>query len=71
MKALKIEANKGGKRYAIVAHPAGGFAVYAECSNYAGHVRGGIAKTWRVCEKGIELEAAEALFTRKLKGKSK
>lgn len=64
-KAIKIQADKNGKRYAICAHRDGGFAVYVECSNYAGHVRGGIAKTWRLAEKGLDLVAAETLLARR------
>jgi hypothetical protein len=70
MKALKIAANKAGKRYALVPQN-GTFGVYAECSNYAAHVLGGVAKTWRYCEKGMPREAAEALFARKLAGKKR
>lgn len=70
MKALKIEANKAGKRYALVS--AGDtFGVYAECFNYAGHCKGGFAVTWRVCEKRLPREAAEALMARKVAGKQK
>jgi hypothetical protein len=68
MKALKIAANKAGKRYAIVRKDDCTFTVYAECSNYAAHVRGGIEKTWRYVEKSLTLEAAEALFIRKIAG---
>lgn len=71
MKALKIEANKAGKRYAIVPVPGGTFTVYAECSNYDRNAPGGIAKTWRYCDKGLTLEAAETLFARKIAGKQR
>lgn len=71
MKALKIEANKAGKRYALVPVPGGTFTVYAECKNYASHVRGGIATEWRYCEKGLTREAADALFARKIAGKQR
>lgn len=70
MKALKIETNKAGKRFALVADGAT-FAVYAECFNYAGHCKGGFAVTWRYCEKGLTREAAEALLARKAAGKQK
>jgi hypothetical protein len=70
MKAIKIEANKAGKRYALVARD-GTFSVWAECRNYAGHLPGGIAVTWRYCEKGLTREAADALFSRKVAGKKR
>lgn len=67
MKALKIEANKAGKRYALVPD-ADTFGVYAECTNYSA---GRYLKTWRYCEKGLARDAADALFVRKLAGKSR
>ena len=70
MKAVKIGTNKAECRFAIVATE-GAFAVYRECCNYAAHVRGGIAKSWRYVEKGMTIEAAEALFARKIAGKQK
>lgn len=70
MKAIKIEANKAGTRYAMV-RDGEKFAVYKECSNYAAHVRGGIAKSWRYVEKALELAAAEAMMARKVSGKAK
>jgi hypothetical protein len=70
MKALKIAANKADCRFAIVALD-NGFAVYRECLNYASHVRGGIAKTWRYVEKGLTIDDAEILFSRKIAGKQK
>ena len=70
MKAIKIEANKAGTRYAMV-RDGEKFAVYKECSNYAAHVRGGIANTWRYVEKSLERDAADALMARKVAGKTK
>lgn len=70
MKAIKIGTNKAGCRFAIV-QSGDTFAVYRECQNYAAHVRGGIAKTWRYVERGLALAAAEALFARKVEGKQK
>ena len=70
MKALKIEANKAGKRYAIV-RAGESFTVYAECSNYSRSAPGGVAKAWRYCEKGLTREATESLFARKIAGKQK
>ena len=70
MKALNIQANKSGKRYALVQN-GDTYGVYAECSNYSRHVRGGIEKTWRYCEKGLNKDTAIALMTKKLSGKAK
>ncbi len=70
MKALKIATNQAGCRFAIVPHGET-FGVWRECHNYAAHMRGGIAKTWRYVEKGLALEAAEALFDRKIAGKQR
>lgn len=71
MKAVKIAANKSGIRYAIVADGRGTFGVYKECQNYAAHVRGGIANTWRYVERNLTREAADALFSRKIAGKAR
>lgn len=68
MKTLKIETNKAGCRFALVAKD-GAFAVYREAQNYAAHCRGGIAKTWRYVELGMTRDDAEALFARKIAGR--
>lgn len=65
MKALKIERNQTGKRYALVPLR-GAFSVWAECRNYS---HGSIVASWRYCEKGMSLEAAEALFSKKVAGR--
>ena len=70
MKAIKIEANKAGKRFALVELDTT-FGVYAECFNYAGHVRGGLAVSWRYIKKGLTREAAEALLARRVAGNQK
>lgn len=70
MKAIKVQANQAGKRYAIVPL-AGAFSVWAECSNYDRHVPSGVRKTWRYCDRGMTREAAEALFERKVAGKAR
>ena len=70
MKTYKIGTNQAGCRYAIVERPEG-FAVYRECANYAAHVRGAIAYTWRYVQKGITLEEARALFDRAIAGRVK
>jgi hypothetical protein len=70
MKATKIAENKAGCRFAIVPQN-GKFGVWRECANYSSHVRGGIALTWRYVQKGMDLEEAEGLFARKIKGSQK
>ena len=70
MQALKIGTNKAGCRFAIVPN-CEKFSVYRECQNYAAHIKGGIAKTWRYVEQGMSLDAAQALFNRKIAGKQK
>lgn len=78
MRATKMGANTVGTRYAIVEKTPGRFLVYRECANYAGHLPGGIAKTWRVVNekmtlaeiaKGMTLAEAETLFAKRLAGK--
>lgn len=47
----------------------GKYFIFTLCENYDGRVRGGIRKTWRVVknsETGLTLEAAKALFEKKL-----
>lgn len=70
MKAIKIEANQSGKRYALVANDET-FGVYAECKNYYRHAPNGIATSWRYCAKGMTREEADKLFARKVAGKAR
>jgi hypothetical protein len=76
MKALEIKSNKAGKRYAIVLDAklnigpyVGTYGVWAESSNYCGHVASGTRKSWRYCKIGLSLEEAQALFAKKIAGK--
>jgi hypothetical protein len=66
-RALKLEANQAGKRHAIVARGAT-FSVIVECENY---VHGRNVKAWRLMQAGMSLDAASALFSRKIAGKAK
>lgn len=80
MKAIKTGQSKKGIKFAIVESfkeivtedrrivktDEKQYAVYKLCENYAGHVRGGIASTWRYIEKGLTLSAAETLFNKKV-----
>lgn len=45
---------------------AGGYYVFKLCENYAGHVRGGIAKTWRYIDRNLSHADAVALMNRRL-----
>lgn len=68
-KALKIGKDGKGRKLALVARSDGSFNVLVLCSNYAGHVRGGIATTWRLAgqDQRMTRQDAEALFTKKNK----
>lgn len=41
------------------------YMVFKLCENYAGHVKGGVAKTWRYIAKDLSLEEAKALLKKK------
>jgi hypothetical protein len=43
-----------------------GYMVFKLCENYAGHCRGGTAKTWRYVADGLTLDQAKAEFERRL-----
>jgi hypothetical protein len=66
IQTLQAKTNSRGIRYALTTNGST-FAVYKLCENYAAHVRGGIAKTWRYVEKNMTREAAEQLFARRSK----
>ena len=70
MKTIKVDTNKAGCRFALVCNQ-DTYVVYRECCNYSNSAPGGIAKSWRYCEKGLSLEAAQKLFDRKIAGKQK
>lgn len=73
-KAIDRGFNKVGAEFALVQNDdLKTFKVMKLCHNYAPHVRGGIAKTWRYVEnrKGgnrMTLEDAEVLFMKRLDG---
>ena len=69
-KALEVRKNAVGRRYALV-QDGDTYSVWAECSNYSSHVRGGISKTWRYVDRGMTRKDAEKLFDRRLRGKAK
>ncbi len=66
MNALKIKTNKNNIQYALI-QKGDSFAVYKLCENYAGHIKGGIAKTWRYVAKDLTLDAATILFNKRSK----
>jgi len=68
---IKKGKNKVGTTYTLSKLPNGSFGVYILKENYAGHVRGGIAKTWCYCEKNMLESDAVKLFEKKLNGKAK
>lgn len=63
--------NTVGKVFALVRDSDGTFSVWTLAENYAGHVRGGIAKSWRYCAKGMAEDDARAMYAKKLKGKAR
>ena len=44
----------------------GKFAVLVLCENYAGHVRGGIAKTWRVDARDLTIDECRAVMEKRV-----
>ena len=76
-KAIKVALNQAGRKHALVDCGDGTYAIYVLCANYAGHVRGGIAHTWRVSNDrnnsghSMTLAQAEILFAKRVAGKRK
>jgi hypothetical protein len=66
-KAIKHGTDGRGRKMALVDNADGTFTVLVKCANYAGHVRGGIAYTWRVMgdSQRMARDAADALFNRR------
>lgn len=44
----------------------GSYCVYKLCSNYDGHVRGGIRHSWRLVAKGLTLDEAKKLLEKRV-----
>ena len=44
----------------------GGYGVWKLCENYAGHVRGGVSKTWRYIALDLAYNDALALMNKRL-----
>jgi hypothetical protein len=70
IKAHKLGKNTVGTRFAVVPKN-GAFSVWKECQNYASHVRGGLSTSWRVCASGLSVEAAEAMYNKKIAGRAR
>ena len=78
--------NKAGTWFELRTLTSGNALVYKLCSNYCGSVRGGISKQWRCVQPSVRMGntefqkmvregmgkvAAEALFSKRLKGSQK
>jgi len=76
-KAIKHGTDSRGRKLALVDDGNGSFTVLVKCANYAAHVRGGIAYTWRAVSSqrgpnghaatSIPLAEATAIFLRRNK----
>lgn len=64
---IESGVNKKGTKFCVI-NDNGSFEVWKLCENYNGKVRGGIQKQWRYIDKGLSLDDAMALFSRRLKG---
>lgn len=74
MKAIKLiekAKNKAGTLYGLEKDEKGMFGVWILKASYAGHVKGGIAYTWRYCIKDVDESTARAVFAKKLKSKAR
>lgn len=63
--AIDRKANRKGIMFALVSYIDGTFGVYKRCENYSGKVRGGIEYTWRYVQRGMDRDAAQAMFNRR------
>jgi hypothetical protein len=55
-----------GTTYAPGKNDRGYYLVFKLCENYAGHVRGGVSKTWRYIADGLSLDEAKALMEKRV-----
>jgi hypothetical protein len=69
-KAIKHGTDASGRKLALVDNGDATFTVLVKCANYAAHVRGGIAHTWRFvgAEGRMARADAEAVFARRAVG---
>ena len=69
---LKREPNTAGTVYALVRNDTRNtYEVWIKRANYSGQVRGGMQYSWRYVQMDMDKSAAEALFNKKLQGKTK
>lgn len=71
IKLVERAKNTVGTTYAIGKDKKGIFGVWVLKTNYAGHIKGGVAYNWRYCIKDVDEDTARKFFLQKLKGKSK
>lgn len=71
IKLIEKAKNKAGTLYGLEKDEKGMFGVWILKASYAGHVKGGIAYTWRYCARDMDEDTARAVFAKKLKGKIK
>jgi hypothetical protein len=64
MATIAIKENKRGIKYAL-SQDGETFSVWKLCENYAPHCKGGMSKTWRYVNRGMDRAAAETLFKRR------
>jgi hypothetical protein len=68
-KAIRHGMDGKGRKLALIDNADGTFCVLVQCANYAGHIRGGIAHTWRYVGESSRLTqpTGEALFAQRNK----
>jgi hypothetical protein len=66
MKAINTKTNSKGIQYALVVDN-DKYGVYKLCENYARHIKGGIAKSWRYIQKNMSFDDANKLFLTRTK----
>ena len=71
IKLIEKAKNTVGTVYGLEKDEKGTFGVWILKASYAGHVKGGIAYTWRYCARDMDEDTARSVFTKKLKGKAK
>ena len=64
---ISKQANKAGTQFALLSDGST-FEVWKLCENYSRECNGGLKKTWRYVQKGMDEAAARELFTRRVQG---
>lgn len=70
-KVVSKGTNKAGTVFALVSYTNGTYGVWKLCTNNDSNCAGGVRKTWRYVQKGMNLDDATKLFTRRLRGTQK